>query len=340
MKFIISSILILCMVTSLFSQIENYPKYRKFINQAESHLISNKKDSALLTYQNAFSSIKGNHVKDIYNSLNLAYELNKKSSFFKLLDLMIIKDLDSKVIKKKFNKYHNDSRWRYFIKRNDTYVAPKRQLKLQFDSLHVIDQKFRTMPGSYKVYGDTINKIDSLNHLFLQALCDNNEFPGEDEMGVSNFSGIPGCDIVFTHLGQRFSKKHSRPNMINEIFKLIQEGRAQPNIAMEWISDHGTKKYSYGTSEVFCFKSKTPVSDFRIVKMKDENIELFNNNRTALGLPSICEYLKQCQYQEEYKKPYILNGLIIIYSGLDKNMKSMFLDRSTPLLEYIDRFCQ
>ena len=47
------------------------------------------------------------------------------------------------------------------------------------------------MPSSYKVYGDTINKIDSLNHLFLQALCDNNEFPGEDEMGVSNFSGTP-----------------------------------------------------------------------------------------------------------------------------------------------------
>lgn len=328
------------MLTSLFSQIDNYPKYRELINQAESHLISNKKDSALLIYQNAFTSIKGNHVKDIYNSLNLAYELNKKDSFFKLLDLMIIKDLDSEIIKKKFEKYHEDPRWTDFIKRNDAYLAPKRHLKLKFDSLHVIDQKFRTMLGSYKVYGDTINKIDSLNHLFLQALCDNNEFPGEDEMGVSNFSGRPGCDIVFTHLGQRFSKKRSRPNMIKEILKLTQEGRIQPNIAMSWIGHHGTKKYRYGSIDVFCFKRNTPIQDFRITKINDESIELFNDNRSEIGLPSICQYLKQFKYQQESKKPYILSARVNIFSGMDKSMKSMFLDRSVPLINYLEESCQ
>ena len=157
----------LSIVSPLFSQIDNYPKYRELINQAESQLIANEKESALTTYQAAFSSVKGNHVKDIHNSLQLAYELDQNDTLFKLLDLMIIKDLDSKIIKRKFYKYHNDPRWTDFIVRNDVYKAPKRLFKHLFDSLHSIDQEFRMKVGSYEKYGDTINSIDSMNYLFI-----------------------------------------------------------------------------------------------------------------------------------------------------------------------------
>jgi len=156
---IVSLLALFCQLS--YGQISNFKKYRENINSAELKLIKGDKNEVLNIYFKTLTSFEGNFCKDIYNSLIVAQELNKIDTFFILFDLVKYKNFSNQYLEAlpEFKSLHENYKWKAFLNINKQRVYIDTFLKKTMDSLHNIDQFFRTMEGSYKVYGDTIKKM-------------------------------------------------------------------------------------------------------------------------------------------------------------------------------------
>lgn len=282
--------------TCLNSQIQNYCEYQKQINKAELLLTENKRSEALRVYYNTLSIKKGNFCKDIYNALIIADELNSKDTFFYLLNFLKPKGLKNTYLSDLdlFKKYALDKRWMTFLNENSKYVCPNLNLKAQIDSLRFKDQEFRRMTGSYKVYGDTIKKIDSINMQFIYSLVEQNKFPGEDEIGLNNISGSQNYDIVFHHYTQSTSldSNKRKPKLTSIIVNLVQQGKLIPNRASEWL-DMQQSDYNGGVFDVLNFVVKGKETGFYIPKQTYDKKVIIAECRKWLCLEPLEDYYKK-----------------------------------------------
>lgn len=278
--------------SNLFGQIENYLGYQEQINKAELNLIRGNKEVALNSYYTVLQNSKGNFTKDIYNALLLSSELSKDDTFFALLDLLIPKGLKNTYLSEKFEKFHNDIRWKDFLERNKNYSLVNEELKIKMAALQTKDQFFRIKKGSYDVYGDTIKKIDSLNMDFLFDLISTNQFPGENEIGVRNFAGGQGYDIVFHHYTQGTSVDETQDKITPLLVNLVLEGKILPNKASHWL-EMQNGEYTGGVFDVLNFKVNGLTSDWYIPKYNKRKKIIINEYRKWLGMETLDEYYEK-----------------------------------------------
>ena len=281
---------------NLNAQIENYLIYQKGINQAELNLIRGKKAESLNNYYSILTTSKGNFCKDIYNALLLSSELSKTDTFFVLLDLLIPKGLENSYINSHFKKFHKYSQWDLFLTKNKVQPNIKHELKAKIDSLGVIDQKFRIKKGSYKIYEDTIRIIDSLNMDYIFELIASNQFPGERDIGVNNFAGRQGYDIVFHHYTQSTSLDKNKYKITPLLVNLVLQGKLLPNKASHWL-EMQNGEFTAGVFDVLCFDVNGKETAHFVPKYDKRKKVIINEYRKWLGMESLDEYYEKFRFQ-------------------------------------------
>jgi hypothetical protein len=293
----------------LNSQIQNFCEYQKKINEAELLVTDGKKHEALKKYLKTFQSISGNFGKDLYNALVVADELNSIDTFYLILSYLKTKGLKNDYLTDKieFIKNHiNDAEMLKFLNENSKYICPNPKLREQIESLHFKDQEFRKKEGSYKVYRDTIKKIDSQNMLFIYSLVEQNRFPGEDEIGIKNFWNTQTYDIVFTHYCQSTSidSNRKKPKITSIIVNLVQQGKLTPNRASQWL-DMQQSDYNGGVFDVISFIVKGKETGFYVPKLPYSKKIIVNECRKWLCLEPLQDYYKKFVWKANNSKSKI-----------------------------------
>lgn len=278
--------------SSLLGQIGDYLNYQSKINQAELNLIRGNKIEALNNYYLVLSTSEGNFCKDVYNALLLSSELSKKDTFFILLELLLPKNLDNSYINKQFAEFHKYPEWNKFLTENRDQSNINKPLKEKIDSLGSIDQKFRVKKGSYKVYRDTISKIDSLNMEFLYELIALNQFPGENEIGIKNFLGWQGYDIVFHHYTQSTSLDKTKDKITPLLINLVLQGKLLPNKASHWL-EMQNGEFTAGVFDVLNFNVNGKETSYFVPKYENRKYILINEYRKMLGMETLDEYYEK-----------------------------------------------
>ncbi|WP_020566903.1 hypothetical protein [Neolewinella persica] len=281
----------------LFGQIQDYRAYQKSIHAAELKLVRGQKQEALDKYQEVLISAKGNFVKDVYNALLLADELKETGCFFELLELLLPKNLSNDYLKslKVFNKQNNDPRWQAFLAANKKAKVPERELRARLEGLARDDQYFRTKEGSYDVYGDTINHIDSINIAALLDLIANNRFPGEAKIGVQDIRGKQPMDIIFHHYCQSTSVKTQKRVVTPELISLVQAGKILPNKCGLWL-EMQKGQFKTGVFTVLSFRINGKNSDWYVPILSNEDLMLVKQTREMLGMESLEEYYEKIRF--------------------------------------------
>lgn len=278
---------------NLLGQISDFRNYQLKINNAEINLVRGNKSEALNIYHDILSTSKGNFCKDIYNAMLLSTELSSEDNFFLFLNMLKTKGLDNKSINDlvEFNKFHSNQKWKIFEKEN-TNLNINKNLRNKIDSLHILDQLFRIKEGSYKIYGDTINKIDSINMNYIYSLIDANKFPGEDEIGVSSITGKQGYDIVFHHYSQTTSLDKKMPKITPILVNLASQGKLLPNKCTYWL-EMQNGEFRAGVTDVFCCSINGVQTGYYRENYPFERKLLLNEYRKWLCLEPIEEYYEK-----------------------------------------------
>ncbi len=304
MKYILIIGVFIC--SNLNAQIENYLYYQKRINQAELNLIRGQKNESLDNYYSILTTSKGNFCKDIYNALLLSSELSKKDTFFTFLDLLIPKGLENSYLNQHFEKFHKYPEWEIFLSKNKVQSNINQILKAKIDSLGIIDQEFRIKKGSYEIYGDTINTIDSLNMEFLFELIALNQFPGENEIGINNFAGRQGFDIVFHHYTQSTSLDKKKDKITPLLINLVLQGKLKPNQVSHWL-EMQNGEFTTGVFDVMSFDVNGKKTGYFVPKYDIRKKTIINEYRKWMGMETLDEYYEKFLFVINSKSKYIFD---------------------------------
>jgi len=252
-------------------------------------------------------STEGNYCKDIYNALLLSSELSKIDTFFTLLNLLIPKGIKNTYISEQFGKFQEYPEWKLFLKNNKNQPNINRPLKVKIDSLAIIDQKFRIKKGSYEVYGDTIRTIDSMNMELLFELIASNQFPGENEIGVKNFAGEQGYDIVFHHYTQSTSMDKKKAKITPFLVNLVLQGKLLPNKASHWL-EMQNGEFTAGVFDVLSFNVNGKETGYFVPNYDKRQKIIINEYRKWLGMETLDEYYEKLVFKiNNPKAKYIFN---------------------------------
>ena len=288
----------------IFAQIANFKNYQQAINKAELYLVENKKQEALHIYFETLKNSKGNFCKDIYNALLLANELNENKMFFKLLNLLKSKGLENDYIVglEEFKNLHNEKKWKQFLSENQNQVVINKKFRADIDSLYQKDQYFRRFKDAYKIYGDTIKKIDSINMDYIFDLIAKNNFPGEVEIGVSSFLtknsqlGTQGYDIVFHHYTQTCSINKKLVKITPILVNLVLKGKIRPNKCAHWIEMQGGD-FKAGIFDIARFSVNGKKTPFYIPNYSNKQKIIIDEYRKWLCLEPIEDYYKKFMFK-------------------------------------------
>ncbi|MBK8807144.1 MAG: hypothetical protein IPO21_11060 [Bacteroidales bacterium] len=287
-------LLVIFYCDNLFGQISDFRNYQEKINIAEMNLIKGKKDEALNSYYEILTTSKGNFCKDIYNAMLLSKELSKTDTFFLFLNLIKTKGLNNIYMNRleEFQTYHSNRKWKQFEAENNNSNINK-ELRNNIDSLHIRDQLFRKKEGSYKVYGDTIHKIDSINLYYIYSLLYANNFPGEDEIGVSSITGNQGYDIVFHHYTQKTSLVENKrmPKITPILVNLVLQGKVMPNKCSHWL-EMQNGEFKAGVFGISNFSINGIKTNYYREKYSYERKLILDEYRKWMCLESLEDYLE------------------------------------------------
>lgn len=293
MKFT-SLVIFLAVSGTLNGQIKKFRDYQAAINRAELSLVEGDKTGAFNLYYTTLTKWDGNFSKDIYNALLLSKELSRTDSFFILLNLLQKKGLSNSYINglEEFKQFHSNLKWVTFLKINENYKLINKELKAEMDSIYIKDQFFRTKEGSYKIYGDTIKQIDSINMTFLFSLISKNKFPGENEIGVNSVTGKQGYDIVFHHYAQAASLEKKLNKITPLLINLVLEGKILPNKCAHWL-EMQNGEFKAGVFDITGFKvNGKQVGYFKPVYGNVQKL-IIDEYRKILCLESLEDYYKK-----------------------------------------------
>jgi hypothetical protein len=184
----------------------NIREYSNYINHAEIAIVDNAYEKAIQYFDSAFQKIEIPFAKDKYNA-TVCYALTGnfeqcKSEIIYLLG----KGLDKKMISdnEAFNCFLLSEIGEGIL---DLEIEPTYNVKLRdlYDSIVSADQFFRRLDhmNAFKLYSDTICKIDSSNVTFMNELINKYGWPTEDLIGIEELNGQQ-YEIVLIH--QRNSK--------------------------------------------------------------------------------------------------------------------------------------
>jgi hypothetical protein len=288
---------IIVLVSNTYGQIKNYRHYQESINLAELNLIAGNQLKALNIYYDLLTTSDGNFSKDIYNSLILAKDLKRFDTLFVLLEFVKVKNFDTEYLKglPEFADLHNNTKWKAFISTNNKRIYIDTALRSKINNLQTRDQFFRLKEGSYKVYGDTIKKIDSLNYDYIMSLLISGGFPGEQEIGAQDFFGNQGYDIVLYHYcqyrGQNKKVINPTPFLINQVL----DGRIRPNMCAH-ILEMQNGEFKAGTVDVMRFQFENKYSEILVPDYTKQRKALIEEFRKWLCLEPLDDYFKKVKF--------------------------------------------
>lgn len=333
-KFIIALLLLTftSLVSEVFGQIIDFREYQRDINSAELLIVDNNEIEAFNIYYNLLVESNGNFTKDIYNSLILATKLSEKTKFYELLNLLLTKNLSSDYIENDstFIHFHNDEKWNHFINRNNTTVASNVRLRNSIDSMFKADQIFRGRADSYTTFLDTIIKIDSSNLNFLSQLIINDQFPSEDDIGVNNFNGGTGYDIIFHHNMQSTNKSKNKQKYSALIIGLARSGKIPPNRAAYWIG-LANGDYSSGVNQVYRFKRPNGKLETYVERYSDLEKAIVNAYRDIICAESLSDYYKKVIYVINHPNSRYLFDIKFSMFELDDEMINRLTSKMNKL---------
>lgn len=225
------------------------------INTAELALLTNDLSVAKSHYEKVVKMNVPLFTKDINNILIVAAELKEADLFYLLLDQLLDKNIGNEALVDKFGSYEltKDKRWEQFLEKNEAHQVKKPALRVMIDSLLMADQEFRKKEGSYRLYGDTIRKIDSMNMELLFSLMKNDVFPSEFEIGAKGLSGTVGWEVILHHYAQSTSIIKDKPKITALLVDLAQKRKIMPN-QVAYLIDLQGGEVALGAFDVMALK--------------------------------------------------------------------------------------
>lgn len=201
MKFIFLTIF-LATTQLVFSQ-ENLEAYYNHTHKAEHFIIDNRLDSAELYFRKAFTYRQHPFARHLY----ISAIVNSKLGNFKAVSGALVSLIELGL---RFEKISQVKLFSNYLKSKEGKRLAKIQknikhtydpaYRLRIEQMAERDQFFRTKPGSYATYGDTIKKIDQENVDSLLMLIKTKGFPTEQKIGIDeNLSFAPLFSILFIH---------------------------------------------------------------------------------------------------------------------------------------------
>jgi len=296
------------------SQSANLVKYYAAINQAELFIIDNKYDSAVQQYNSSFISNTKPFAKDIYNALLCNCKVNDHKNAYR--HMYKLAQLGYPVEKIKSQKVCADfwlSPYGTKAKNLNKNVKPiydPAYRRLIYDMVYK-DQQYRIIPGSYKVYGDTIYKIDKKNVDLFRKCIKKYGFPSEYKIGIDS-SGVidPIYKVIIFH--QSTSDKQIY-NFSADLRTAISRGELENHAGAEMImrSDGVTLFDAWGLAEVqfdsISYKKNnngnmdTITTKYRsglgVYRCSDAEAIKYNREREKIMLDPIADYYKKIKAQ-------------------------------------------
>lgn len=284
---------------------ESLLKYYEYINFAEIAICESNFNEAERLYKLGFKYKKNPFSIDIYN-LSLIYAIQKKNKkvYVNLKTLASlgypVSNLDNETNFSTFKDFYKSKYGKRLIKyaKNPTF-SYNVDLRATYDSLLIIDQYFRKKPGSYKLYSDTIYKIDKSILDFVIKLIDKYGFPSEDLVGTNfGFSYTP-LNIIIMHNHPNVNKPITY-DFHDLLLNAIQSGAINNGKGASLIEINAGSNY-YGISsfgaiyqyrvaplEFYIPKPNEGVYGYYPIKNEDkEIIQEINKKRKEIGLPTI-----------------------------------------------------
>jgi hypothetical protein len=316
MKCILSFILFL-LLTNLTASNSDYLAYYKVDNKAQIQLVNGNYDSAVVYYDSAFA-LSEPLIKDLYNAAiccQITGDYYKGASW---LYQLANKGVKKKVITKScFKKLRKEKYWKENVgNKLDSIITNAIHLRNivyqnKVDSLYSLDQKYRKKAGSYKVYGDTIAFLDSLNMKGLINLINRYGYPGEKTLGKDTPSKMNNAYIIIRHHYQ--NKK--------DISKLLYQALLNGNISPYMYAELEDKKSSWNNSvkygSLVFLKYQWGINKKLLIELNysEKQLKEIEKERAKIGLPDNKNFKKMILKRYKLKRKFIFNyyeGLVFI----------------------------
>ncbi len=320
------SIFFLFITCHSFSQ-NNYLLYHKLIYYAEEKILEEKYSDALNIYDSAFVIYEKKFSKDIYNAAICAAilddKIKSKKYLFELSDYGIrYIHIIHRAIFRKALKNTSCSFYLDYIKNrkkqmnNFSFSNHKHFL----DSLVFLDHQFRIKKGSYKIFSDTIKKIDSINIILLKNYLLKNEFPNEKQYKIQYPNELYNPWVILRHYFTHKIKDDTLPNIL---YSNVINGNLHINIYYDFLDQQPKKDITkkFCNTLIFEYNDALYEKDYSM-----EMIQQINQNRLNVGLDSYSDYRKKLLYNKlNGKYPFIFNNIFGIVSipELFKNLKKI-----------------
>ena len=313
MKYIKKTLLLLFITFIFFSSKAQlkYIDYHTVISKAENHILEKKYKEAFQLYDSVFKIYPKRFSKDLYNASICAARSNQSDNAAEYLMELSNYGYSPLIINKiTFKSKNSTVKWRAFKRGYKKNLKKKFKERNQnndylfFEELFRRDQFFRMKKGSYSVYGDTINLIDSINMSELKQYILLNGYP-TDKVLMPDFGSNSRLYIIVRHAYQ--NKDYTLSEML---FDEVKKGNLHPYIFAE-LED---KKYSsQKIGDKYCVLTYFKIEGKIIErKLNSDKIKDYNVNRASIGLESLEIYKKKQFYKFKIKIPFLFEK----YEGL------------------------
>jgi hypothetical protein len=281
--------------------------YHPVINEAEKSILNHDYQAALAAYQSAFSEVPSSFAIDIYNAAACASILNEKKLTYELLEKLVLKGVSFSYLEKQeaFASLQTKRKWRKFKKKYPKYRQSYHELvnldlRADLDELYARDAYFRQAKGGYRVYGDTLKKIEAANTKLLLKWIDAYGYPGESLIGVADtLEQLPRFYVVI----QRQTKARKGHDFKDIIVQAVKQGKLRPMVAAYLLDQQdGDSKYSskafvkVNCSQCRGDKDIEGIDKLFEVARSEKEVQLINKRREALGLDPLQDYKAKVLY--------------------------------------------
>jgi len=288
----LSLTLSLLLVASVRAQSPYTSSYFPLVNKAELAIADSNYRAALDFYKRAFASVPRGFARDYFNAMACAAATGDGARTIDCIDTLLSLGADPRYLKEQpsLAALLHLTRNKDLEQHLNARVRPDGQriaMTSLFDSLAKIDQEFRRKEGSYRVYGDTIRKIDSLNIVLIRKIIDSAGFPGERMTGISQprSNGLP-ANIVFVHHCQSLSlpKGKGKYNFKSDFIQAVDEGRMDPFDFARLLAMQNDQGFQLGTitAEVYSYGGLT--SAYMVNPFTAAAITVIDSIRLSHGL--------------------------------------------------------
>lgn len=276
---------------------DSLKKYYELVNTAELAIVDSNYEKAMTCYNNAFGANARPFMKDIYNQAMCAVllsDFNKAfSNFEHLVDYGY--EVDSLQGKKVLQEFFSSEYGEDLILHGQLGKKKyDKRLRKQYDSLLLVDQEYRIKEGSYDVYGEIIQQIDSSNVVLVNRLIQEFGFPSQYLVGVyPNFDYLPiRILIIHNQDGIRFT---NRFNYTETIYEAVYNGRLDVRAAIDLLTGSegndfyglevsGAIRHGYENDDP---PDSTKLSPWGFFNLSADKEEMYDQRREGIGLCSL-----------------------------------------------------